>query len=349
MNPRPLIWRCGALGDMVLLTPLIRALNRRFGVPVDLVSSGPWTRPLLEGQPGLGEIFLIQSRKTPYWLSLSQRKLVRQLRARERGPVWFCDLPPAGRDLLRRAGIPDELVCEHSPAQWVPGEHIVDRWIRFAQLSPPALANATPPAANGGAHDMPRAAYLEIKPQMRAELEPWLARRGLSGRPLILFQAGNKRTMRRGSRQRVSNTKYWPEKNWADVIRAVRAERPDHALLLLGVPTEYELNNEIAQLAGVSDIHNVANDLPIQILLPLLEKADSMISVDTGPAHVAATLGCPTVTLFGVHDPMLCRPGGVTTPAITLTGQVDGKPSMLGIQPSEVVQAWKTLQSARRR
>jgi heptosyltransferase-2/heptosyltransferase-3 len=332
---------------MVLVTPLIRALNRRFGQPVDLVSSGSWTRPLLEGQPGLGEIFLLESRKAPYWFSPSQWELVRKLRARGPGPVWFCDIGPhMGRDLIRRAGIPDELVCQHSSTEWVPGEHIVDRWIHFGKLSPPALANTREDAAT--AADVPRAALLEIKPEMRAALEPWLARRSLSGRPLILFQVGNKRTMRRGDRQRASNTKYWPEQNWADVIRAIRAERPDHALLLLGVPAEHELNDEIAQLAGVPDVHNVANDLPINILLPLLEKADSMVSVDTGPAHVAATLGCPTVTLFGTHDPLLCRPGGVTTPAITLTGQVDGKPSMLGIKVSEVVAAWKELQSARR-
>jgi ADP-heptose:LPS heptosyltransferase len=347
MNPRPLIWRCGALGDMVLVTPLIRALHRRFGQPVDLVSSGAWTRPLLEGQPGLGEIFLINSRKTPYWLSLSQQSLVKQLRARGPGPVWFCDIGAhMGRDLLQRASIPDDLICQHSSTEWVPGEHIVDRWIRFGMLSPPALADTQQGIANAG--DAPRAAMLEIKPQMRSALEPWLVRRKLSGRPLILFQAGNKRTMRRGARNRVSNTKYWPEQNWADVIRAIRAERPDHAMLLLGVPAEHELNEEIAQLTGIPDVYNVANDLPIHILLPLLEKADSMVSVDTGPAHAAAALGCPTVTLFGTHDPSLCRPGGVTTPAITLTGLVDGKPNMLGIQVSEVVDAWKKLQSARR-
>jgi ADP-heptose:LPS heptosyltransferase len=345
MNPRPLIWRCGALGDMVLLTPLIRSLNRRFGQPVDLVSSGAWTRPLLEGQPGLGEIFLIDSRKTPYWLSLSQQALVRRLRARGPGPVWFCDTGPnVGRELLRRAGIPDAWVCEHSSDEWVPGEHIVDRWIRFGQRSPAALMmNSAANDARIDELDAPRAALLEIQPEMRASLEPWLAKRNLTGRKLILIQAGNKRTMRRGDRQRASNTKYWPEQNWADVISGLRAERPDHAILLLGVPTEAELNDEVAKLSGAKDVHNVADDLPIHVLLPLLERADSMVSVDTGPAHAAAALGCPTVTLFGVHDPALCRPGGVTTPAITITGTVDGKPSMLGIQPSQVMDAWKKL------
>jgi ADP-heptose:LPS heptosyltransferase len=361
---RPLVMRCGAFGDMVLLTPLIRALHARFGQPVDIVSSGPWTLPLLEGQPGVGEIFLLESRKTPYWFSSSQRACVKGLRARGPGPAWFCDPGVVGRDLLRRGGIPDDLVCEDSAFPWVAGEHFVDRWIRFATVSPPGLerfsagqrsgeggsagtrATRTRAGAEAGAHsraEVSRAAVLEIRPAMRAGLEPWLAQRGLAGKPLILIQAGNKRTMRRGSRQRVTNTKYWPEENWASVIRALRAARPDHAVLLLGVPAEFDLNREIAQLAGVGDVHNVADDLPIHILLPLLERASSMVSVDTGPAHAAAALGCPTVALFGASDPRLYRPGGVTTPAAVLTGTVDGKASMLGITPDSVIDAWRRL------
>src|SRR5580692_3992623 len=68
---RPLALRCGAFGDMVLLTALIRVLHAEFRAPVDIVTSGPWSEPLLRGQPGVGEIFSMRSRKTPYWMSLT--------------------------------------------------------------------------------------------------------------------------------------------------------------------------------------------------------------------------------------------------------------------------------------
>ena len=76
---------------MVLLTALIRVLYAEFRVPVDIVTSGPWSEPLLRGQPGVGEILSMRSRKTPYWLSADQKRVVRQLRARGLGPTWFCD------------------------------------------------------------------------------------------------------------------------------------------------------------------------------------------------------------------------------------------------------------------
>jgi ADP-heptose:LPS heptosyltransferase len=338
---RPLVMRCGAFGDMVLLTAMIRQLHLRFGQPVDLISSGPWTIPLLAGQPGVGEIFIIKSRKAPFWLSPLQRAVAKWLRARGAGPTWFCDPGMVGRHVLQRGNIPDAYVCEDAALPHIPGEHFVDRWIRFAETTPPAFAGKLPTAVAR----VPSAAVLEVSTAWRAKLDAWLARRGLTGRELILIQAGNKRTMRRGSRQRLTNTKYWPEERWAHVIRALREERPQHAILLLGVPAEFELNTDIARTANVGDLHNVADDLPIEVLLPLLERASSMVSVDTGPAHAAAALNCPTVALFGTSDPQLYRPGGVTTPAVVVTGEIDGQRSMMGIEPAAVIAAWRAVQS----
>ena len=81
------------------------------------------------------------------------------------------------------------------------------------------------------------------------------------------------------------------------MIRAVRAARAEAAIVLLGVPHEFALNELIMSHAKVADVHNVADGLPIGILLPLLERASSLISVDTGPAHAAAALNCPTVAI----------------------------------------------------
>ena len=92
---------------MVLLTALIRVLHAEFRAPVDVVTSGPWSEPLLRGQPGVGQIFSVRSRKTPYWMSIDQQRVVRQLRARGAGPTWFCDGDGAAE--TGSAGHPDRL------------------------------------------------------------------------------------------------------------------------------------------------------------------------------------------------------------------------------------------------
>ena len=88
---RPLLAHFGHVGDMVMLLPLIRALNERFRAPVDLLTAGGWTRPLLQPQPGVGTIHWIRSRNDPYWITPEQWRLVDALRRRGVGPVWVCD------------------------------------------------------------------------------------------------------------------------------------------------------------------------------------------------------------------------------------------------------------------
>jgi hypothetical protein len=339
---------------MVLLTALIRVLYAQFRVPVDIVTSGPWSVPLLHGQPGVGEILSLRSRKTPYWLSPDQRRVVRRLRDRGIGPTWFCDGGDAARPLLARAGIPEEFIVDVKDHPLLPGEHATEQWRRFAQIMPAAVS--APMAAAGGVdargavmRDVDLAAvtpgcYLEVSDRQRADLEGWLAARGLSAAPLILIQVGNKRTMRRGLRRLAANNKYWPNERWADVLGYVRRQCPDHAIVLLGTGPEYALNREIAALANVTGLHNAADDLPIPRLVALLARAAGLITVDSGPAHAAAAVGCPLVVLFGKALPSLYRPWGTAGADVRLlTGEIEGQPDMLGIEPRSVMEAWSGL------
>lgn len=336
---RPLALRCGAFGDMVLLTALIRVLHAEFRAPVDVVTSGPWSAPLLRGQPGVGEIFSVRSRKTPYWMSIDQQRVVRQLRARGAGPTWFCDGDEAARSLLDRAGIPSEYIVDVKDHPLLPGEHATQQWRRLAQIMPSAVS-----APHASVDTVIPGCYLEVTQAQRAELAAWLEPKGLAEQPLILVQVGNKRTMRRGPRRLAVNNKYWPNQRWAEVLRYLRQRHPQHALLLLGTGPEFQLNQELAALAGIDGLHNVADDLPIPRLVALLDRASGLVTVDSGPAHAAAAVGCPQVVLFGKALPSLYRPWGASGADVQLlTGLIDGEPNMLGIDASRVIAAWSAL------
>ena len=340
----PLVMRCGAFGDMVLLTVLLEQLRARFNRPTDVIASGPWSAPLLAGHRAVGRLFILGSRRTPYWLSRSQRRLVAWLREREAGPTWYCDRGE-GRELLTRARIPDDYVCDSTQYPFLEGENFADRYLRLGGLTPAAFAGLLPPPVAG----VPRAARLEVAGEARRELDGWLERRGLAARPFMVFHPGSRHVARRRLRSRSGARKYWPEARWAEVVRAVRAQRPDQAIVFSGTRAESSLIAQVLRLAGVTGALNASGDLPVPRLLALLERAQSLVAVDTGPAHAAAALGCPTVALFGHIDPWLYRPGGATTPAITLTGTVDGMPDILGISAERVIGAWQELTQRRTR
>jgi heptosyltransferase-2/heptosyltransferase-3 len=334
--------RFGALGDMVMLTVAIRHLHARFGQPVDVLAAAGWTRALLQGQRGVGEIFLLASRKAPYWLSPDQWRLVRALAARGAGPTWLFDHDNRKIcRLLLRAGWTPEFWCHHEDLPGLHHSHFCDRWLRFAYRNPAVL---------GGEDLPPRAAdafgELVVTGEQRAEVDAWSQTRPWAARPLILIQAGNKRTMRFGLRRRRSNSKYWPEASWAQVLRGLRARHPAHAILLLGVPQESGLNRDILQLAGIDNAYDVVHELTISRLLGLAARATGMVSVDTGPAHLAAAVGCPVVALFGKTEPYMYAPRGRAAVVECLVGEYEGERSMLYIKPEQVLAAWQAALGA---
>ncbi|MEP6883665.1 MAG: glycosyltransferase family 9 protein [Gammaproteobacteria bacterium] len=315
---------------------------------MDIVTSGPWSEPLLRGQPGVGEIWSVRSRKTPYWLSSDQRRVVRALRTRGAGPTWFCDGSDAARPLLERAGISARFIVDVRDHPLMPGEHATEQWRRLAQMTPAAIAAAGhddlayDPAADLAA--VTPGCYLEVSDRQRDDLEAWLRTRNLAASPLLLVQIGNKRTMRRGPRRLAVNHKYWPIERWVEVLRHLSRQCPDHSIVLLGTGPEYALNEQVALLADVSRLYNAADDLPIPRLVALLARGAGMITVDSGPAHAAAAVGCPLVVLFGKALPSLYRPWGTAGADVqVLCGQIAGEPDMLGIDASSVMAAWSSL------
>ena len=340
-STRPLIVRFAAFGDVVLLTPLIAALARRYGEPVDLLSSGAWTPELLAHDPNLHEIKIITSRKTPYWLCPSQWRAARWLAERGDGPVYLCDPEPQALALLLRSGIPREHIVR-AWDDWAGAQtHWVDWWLQVAARTPPAFVASTTQCdlQSDASTAIPR---LYVSETDRANCADWLLAIGLNASPLVLLQPGNKRTLRRGE-ARISDNKYWAPERWAAVVKAVLHDVPDARILLCGALPEQPPLEEIRVASGDRRVINLAGELPIRRLLPLLQAAHSMISIDTGPAHAAAALGCPLVVLFGAMGSTRWRPRSQSSPVVALESDAGESSKVMDISADQVINAWRSL------
>ena len=317
-DSHPLVCRFGAFGDMVLITPLLRQLYQRSGLPCDLVAIGGWNRLLFQNMPWVRDVYTIDSRATPYWFNRSQRDLVRNLKSRGHRFAWICETNARSYRLLGRAGISRGSSACQPDLEPQAAEHYCEKWLRLGDLSPSGFEHPQAAAATVDTELFVDAAEIE-------ECRSWLKRRGLDpDRPMVCIQAGSKRTTRRGRADRASNTKYWPEQNWARVIDAVAEQLDGAQLLLCGVEAELDMCRAIEAACGRREqVHSVAGDLPLRRLLALLSMAHSCISVDTGPAHAAAALNCPLTVLFGKADPARFRPRSATSPVRVLQGFSD--------------------------
>ncbi|HEX5352565.1 MAG TPA: glycosyltransferase family 9 protein [Rhodanobacteraceae bacterium] len=340
--PAPLVIRFGAFGDMVLLTPLLRLLHRRYGRACRVLGSGNWLDSLFADHPDASATLRLASRKRPYWLDASQRQLVALLRAQPPGPVYVCDDWSINklRWLLARARVPgDHCVFANPDCSLRDGEHWIDRWHRFGALTPAAFANA-PPASGLDAPDAP---CLYVSHADRLDLHAWLRARGFDDAALVLVQPGNKRTLKRGRAGQLGDDKQWPMVRWVGLIHAVLARRPDAKVVLCGAPPEAALLERIAEAANSKRVLAAGNELPLRRLLALAEHAAAMISIDTGPAQAAAALGCPSIVLYGAQPPSLWLPRSPTGSPVIALGGLPLRDRVDLISLDEVLAAWQAL------
>ena len=131
------------MGDVVLLTPLLKQLHFRYGCPCIVIGSGGWLSPLLKNNPDVSDVIVMRSRKCPYLLDGTQRKAVAKLRSLQTGPVYVCDDYALDKIkwLLKLADISPDRVVYASPGCLLGAhEHWIDRWRRFGTMTPRAFA-----------------------------------------------------------------------------------------------------------------------------------------------------------------------------------------------------------------
>ncbi|HTD28109.1 MAG TPA: glycosyltransferase family 9 protein, partial [Xanthomonadaceae bacterium] len=141
----------------------------------------------------------------------------------------------------------------------------------------------------------------------------------------------------------LGDDKSWPVERWVGLASTLAKRSPDASVILCGAPPEAALLRQIQ--AGVADVQVqvAAEDLPLRRLLALAEVAQSMVSVDTGPAHIAAALGCPLVVLYGDAAPANWLPRSPTGSDVLALGGPPVSDRVSAISLEEVLAAWERL------
>ncbi|TCH97239.1 glycosyltransferase family 9 protein [Roseococcus sp. SYP-B2431] len=122
-----------------------------------------------------------------------------------------------------------------------------------------------------------------------------------------------------------------PGKRWPAARFGTLAARLDLPTVVCGVAGEAPLAAEIRRLAPQAVDLTGRTDL--RQLAAVARRADLAIGNDSGPTHLAAAIGCPTVALFGSEsEPALCAPRGQ---AVTILR----RQPISGLSVDEVLQA----------
>ena len=276
------------LGDTVLALPTLRAL--RSALPgTELWCLGPWVGPVLETEAGVARRLAPPRRPSA---RLAQARRLRQARF---------DLA-----LILPNSFETALVGWLSGARWRVGYGEGRRWLlthplrsgpgpihqvaSYLRLLKPLGIEVSPAA--------PTLPTLTVDPARRVAARRLLDEVGLpTGAARVGLQLG----------AALGPAKLWPTERIAQL--ATRLEADGIRVVLLGASQATGLADAVQTAAPAPIRSLVGRDNPA--LLPaLIAELDAVVGADSGPAHVAAAVGVPAVTLFGPTDPRLTAPVG---------------------------------------
>jgi lipopolysaccharide heptosyltransferase II len=294
---RLLCIRLDSLGDVLMMTPAIRALQQ--GVPgrhITLLTS-PSGAEVARLVPEIDDVLIYEApwvKSTPPRLdSAFDRALIRRLSALHFDAAviftTFSQSPLPAALLCYLAEIPLRLAhCHENPygllTTWAPDpepeqgiRHEVQR-----QLDLVAMV---------GARASDERFSLQVPGRARDVVRRLLRERTLgTDRPWAVIHPGSTAASRR-----------YPPELYAEVTRHLVAEHR-WQIVMTGSDCERQLVQEIAQQAAVP-VHDLTGALDLAELTALIREAPVLIANNTGPAHIAAAVGTPVVCLYALTNP----------------------------------------------
>jgi ADP-heptose:LPS heptosyltransferase len=128
--------------------------------------------------------------------------------------------------------------------------------------------------------------------------------------------------------------KNWTAERWVEVVGTLRRDRGAR-VYVTGGPGERELVESIADRL-IPRPPNVVGETSLGQLAALFAQSDLVLGCDSGPLHLAAAVGTPTVRLYGPTDTREFGPWTAAKAGVhhrTLTGSIPCRPCRALVNP----------------
>jgi heptosyltransferase-2/heptosyltransferase-3 len=297
-----LLIRPDHLGDVLFLTPGLRAIREAMpGARITLMV-GPWSADVVRDNPDADAILTCPfpgferqpktSAVAPYRLLADTARRLRQAAfdtaVALRFDHWW------GAWLAAEAGIPVRIGYDTPETRpfltnavaYSPDRHEVLQNARLLQtLAPDVPADPGP-------------TRYAVSESDREWADAWLGARSVSmAQPLVAIHPGAGAAV-----------KQWPSERWAAIAGRLITECGAQ-VLLTGVAAERALVDEVKRSLG-RPVLDAAGRTSLGQLAALLARCSLVLGSDSGPLHLAVAIGAPTVHLYGPVDAAKFGPWG---------------------------------------
>jgi ADP-heptose:LPS heptosyltransferase len=286
----------GGIGDLLAATPAIKAWCRHMEAPATVMASH-YAAPVLQDQPWLTEVIVDDG-------SARERELAQRLRERSftHAIVFWSTARVAGA--IRRADIPVRIGQARRLYSWQYTTRVPVRtesgdetthWTDV-QMDYARAAGATPVPGD-------YAIDVRLRAENRLEAQRVLGAAGITD-PFVVLHAARGIDLDRVA---------WPTAHFACIGDAL-ATAFGMPVVLTGSSADARAIDAIAGAMQAKHA-DVAGRTSLMGLAALLARSSMTVALDSGPMHIAAALGVPTVGIFALRTdlPDRWRPLGPRT------------------------------------
>jgi len=297
---RVLVVRIGRLGDTILATPVIEALQRARGadVSIDFAASPGASTFILEMDNRIRRVFPIAHRSTPWRLHRVKREIEQLSREHPYDLVINLECGDECDDFIKFVHCQEFCGRPLVQPQHRADKHCVDtEKTVYADLLGPEITGE----AETSLH-----LHLDSK---SLPLPP--------GSDFVVINPGFSGVQRPGYRSH----RGWPLTHWQSLVELLSGSA-GLSILVNGTTDEQAVFSSLLQNSGVHSLFG--SSLPD--LAGALSGARGLITVDTGTMHLATALGAPVVALFGPSNPILTGPYSKKVPHSVLVSDLECQP-----------------------
>jgi heptosyltransferase-2 len=273
-SPNILAVRFSSIGDILLITPLLRAIRHAYpSARVTVVTKRDYL-PLLSHNPHISRV-----------IGLAPGRSLTSLATELRGDQYtdLLDLHDNLRSRVLRVLV---------PGRWrsYPKHRLARAFLVQAKRNRYRDRRPVPERYFSSVkhlHIVPDGAPPEffIGPEAAEEVTGWLETVGIRGSSFVAVAPGA-----------AHSTKRWPAAHWRVLLE--RIERDRHRIVIVGGPADTGIGAELAAVLP-GGIANAAGKFGLQGTGAILQRARALVSGDTGVMHMATGVGTPVVALFG--------------------------------------------------
>jgi predicted lipopolysaccharide heptosyltransferase III len=296
---RILVIQLGDIGDVVLTTPTMRTLRQNFVSSTIFIVVHEHARGIMENCPWVDGTMSVEKNKTGLIETITYHRNFLEVLRGERFQLTI--------DL--RAGTRGAILSFLSGASMRIGRysengtlwrnrlftHLVRPKNELDQYSSLHSLNILAPL---GLDIKDTSPALEVPPEKEDRALEILGKAEISSdKPIIALHPFSRWSY-----------KEWPTQNYIRLIDYIGSRYPV-AFVITGAPEERHRAAQILRGSTVN-VHNLAGKTSISELPGLLKKCSLLIGIDSAAVHIAASVGTPTIAIFGPSSPTNWAPRG---------------------------------------